>query len=106
MTCGWCDGCVGSSWTMCGGGAVCVGSSGGMMYDLGVRSVSVEMLLLLGFVDLIFARCACMCPLVDGTGFGGHLCSCFVVTSEKELRYPAEMALVRVDSAGENRERE
>ena len=44
--------------------------------------------------------------MVDGTGFGGHLRSCFVVSLGKELRYLAEMALARVDSTGENKERE
>jgi hypothetical protein len=77
-----------------------------MTCDLGVNGVSVEMLLLVCFVDLMFARCACMCPFVAGIGFGGHLRICFVVTSGKELRYPAEMAFVRVASVGENKDLE
>ena len=68
--------------------------------------MSVVMLLILGFVDFMFARCACMCPFADGIGFGGHFRSCFVVTSGNVLRYPAEIALARVESAGEKSDRE
>ena len=106
MICGWCDGFVVPSCVMCGRDAVCVVSSGGMMCGCGVSGVSVVMLLILGFVDLMFARCACMCPFVDGIGFGGHFRSCFVVTSGNVLRYPAEIALARVESAGEKSDRE
>ena len=58
-------------------------------------------LLHLGLVDCMFARCACMCPLLVATGFGGHRRNCFVVISGNELRKPASIAFASVDNVGE-----
>ena len=76
------------------------------MCGRGMRSVSVTMLLILAFVDRMFARCVYICLFVDGIGFGDHFRSCFVVTSGNELRYPAEIALARVESTEEKSDRE
>ena len=53
------------------------------------------------FVDWIFARLACMCPLMVGIWFGGQRRSCFIVMFGNVVRKPALIALAKVSRVGE-----
>ena len=52
-------------------------------------------------VDWMFARLACICPLIVAVWSGGHLRNCLVVMFGKVVRKPACMAFARVVSVGE-----
>ena len=70
-----------------GGEGAMSSSSSGMICGDGSDGGSVVMLLhLCCFVERMFDRWACICPLVDAVGFGGHRRSCFVVIFGKVVR--------------------
>ena len=52
-------------------------------------------------VDWMFARLACICPLIVAVWSGGYLRNCLVVMVGKVVKKPACMAFARVDRVGE-----
>ena len=75
-----------------------------MMGRCGVVFTLMLLAVCLGLVDCIFARFACMWPLMVGTRFGGQRRSCLVVMLGNVVRYPALIALASVLSVGEKRD--